>query len=108
MSSRQSASPSPPKALGAAGKTLWRELHERFDLDGVGALITELCHTTDQLETLKTAIAKDGLVTETGKAHPLLHSQIKLGQQLQKFWRLAGLSDASPEEKRGRGRPPGR
>ena len=106
--SRQPTTLQAPKTLGPAGRTLWRDLHDRYDLDGVGALITELCHTTDQLEAVKAAIAKDGLVTETGKAHPLLPSQIKLGQQLQKFWRLAGLSDASPEEKRGRGRPPGR
>lgn len=97
-----------PKSLGAAGRALWQELTDAYTMDGTTPLLVELCTLADRLADVRQAMKRDGVVLASGKANPLLAAELKLQVTYQKCWRLLGLADPDPAEKRGPGRPPGR
>jgi hypothetical protein len=97
----------PPKTLGAAGRALWQEITGAFDAEATAPLLAELCTTADRLAEVREALKRDGAVVG-GRPHPLLNAEVKLQTTFQKNWRLLGLADPDPGDRRGRGRPPGR
>ena len=62
------AAPRPPRGLKTAGKKLWREVMERYELEEhEAALLREMCRTLDTMEALYVIVEERGEVDpETG------------------------------------------
>lgn len=99
----------PPKDLGTAGKALWRWCVQQGDVSGTEPLLGELCRLADRLTELRALLAKDGaIIREAGRIrkHPASDLEPKISGQFQKVWKLIGLADPPPAERRPVGRPP--
>jgi hypothetical protein len=73
--------PRPPRGLKTAGRRLWRDVNEKYELEEhESALLTEMCRTADRLEALAAIVAAEGVVEEgTGRAHPAAVEARQLG-----------------------------
>jgi hypothetical protein len=57
-----------PAGLGAAGRKLWREVADDFELEADGVrLLAEVCRSVDELDRLSKAFAEAEVMT-TGSA----------------------------------------
>lgn len=98
-----------PKDLGPAGRALWRWVERQGSIDGTEPLLGELCKLQDRLTELRAALTRDGAIIREGgriKKHPAADLEPKISGQFQKIWRLLGLADPPPAERRPVGRPP--
>jgi len=60
--------PRPPKGLGAAGRSLWRDANARFVFEPWEIVVlAELCRCKDRLELLDLAVQELGVADETGR-----------------------------------------
>jgi hypothetical protein len=68
----------PPPGLQSRGKTLWRNTFELYELNPAeSAVLAEICHITDEIDMLETALASARSLTTKGSRgqpvpHPLL------------------------------------
>ena len=66
-----------PTGLGKAGKALWRQITNEWELDPRElALLTAACRQTDDVALLEVALAKDGLITVGSMGQPRLNAVI--------------------------------
>lgn len=86
----KAAVPRPPAGLAARGRSLWRQIQMRYELDPLETqLLTELCRTLDSCDRMRRELA-GGPLTVTGstgqpRVNPLLgalESQVKLADRL--------------------------
>ncbi len=68
------AKQAPPRALGPAGRRLWRELTGGYEFDGADrAVLEEACATVDLIAAYKAILKRDGPMAESSqgvRAHP--------------------------------------
>jgi hypothetical protein len=98
-----------PKDLGPSGRALWRWVTQQGDISGTEPLVAELCRLQDRLAELRALLAKDGAVLrESGRIrkHPAADLEPKISGQFRQAWKLLGLADPPPAERRPVGRPP--
>ena len=71
---RPAGPPRPPRGLKAAGRKLWREVQERYELEEhETALLREMARTLDTMEALYVVVEERGEVdAETGRLNPAL------------------------------------
>lgn len=71
------SAPQPPRELRRAGRALWRDVQQRYELEEhERGLLLEMCRTLDALDRLATVVVREGdLVTDhlgNQRAHPAL------------------------------------
>jgi hypothetical protein len=97
-------------ALGAPGRTLWREITSSIDFDPQElAVLVEACRVKDRLDILDGVIRADGVTVASPqglKAHPALTESRQ--QQLTLARLLAALRIPDDEDKRPQRRGGGR
>lgn len=101
----------PPRGLRTAGKRLWTDTLATFELaEHERALLLQACRTADALDSLQSALDRDGVLNESSqgvRVHPALP---ELRQQRITFARLvaalglpAGEEEAAPQRRSTRG-----
>jgi hypothetical protein len=89
----------PPPGLQARGKALWRNTFELYELNPAEtAVLAEICHTTDEIGTLETALASQRSWTVKGSRgqpvpHPLLGELRQHRETMRRLVRQLGLPD---------------
>jgi hypothetical protein len=73
--------PQPSRALGGAGRGLWRRVIEEYVVEDVAGieLLTQCCAALDRAEALSARVEEDGEIvrTPTGiKAHPAIKEEL--------------------------------
>lgn len=92
----------PPKHLSAAAKRLYRAIAEDVELDAAAGLILQAgLENWDRLQASREIIAREGLVTDSGRRHPLLDAETAAYRLLLANFRELGLDPPNPV-----GRPP--
>lgn len=76
-----STSPSPPRELGKHGLSLWKRVHDEYDISDAGGieLLAQACAAVDRAEALAECVSRDGVViyAKPGpKAHPALKEEL--------------------------------
>jgi len=97
-----------PKSLGKDGRRLWRSIADEADIQGAQELLFEMCATVDRLSQVRAELKKTGLTIQGAKGtirNPLLTTEIQLQAQYGRFWKLLGLADPDPGDRRPPGRP---
>jgi len=103
--------PRGPADLKGPGRKLWRELVQRYTVEGCEPVLGELCRLFDRLQEVRDRLGAEGLtITEADGAstrkHPLVDSEPKLSAAFVKAWKTLGL-DKETEPAKHRGRPGG-
>lgn len=94
----------PPAGLGDAGRQLWREVVDEFELSGEGMeLLRQAARTVDELELLRDALGTEKRLTVQGstgqpRAHPLL-AEVRAHRQT--LARLLAALDLPGEDEEG-------
>jgi hypothetical protein len=89
----------PPQGLQARGKALWRNTFELYELNPAEtAVLVEICHTTDEIGTLETALASQRSLTVKGSRgqpvpHPLLGELRQHRETMRRLVRQLNLPD---------------
>jgi hypothetical protein len=92
------ANPAPP-GLGIAGKRLWRNTSELYELNPTETVVLgEICHILDEITMLEAALASQRSLTTKGSrgqvvAHPLLGELRQHRAILRSLVRQLGLPD---------------
>jgi hypothetical protein len=74
-----------PAGLKAAGRRLWRDVHEHLELDRhEDELLLQACRVADRLDALDSILTAEGMMRD-GKPHPAL---VESRQQQVTFARL--------------------
>jgi hypothetical protein len=90
--------PAPP-GLGVAGKRLWRNTFESYELNPTETVVlTEICHIMDEIGLLEAALASARSLTTKGSrgqvvAHPLLGELRQHRAIMRSLVRQLGLPD---------------
>lgn len=93
----------PPRGLQAAGKALWGELLDAFELgQHEQRLLIEACRTADSLDALAEVVATEGVMGADGRPHPALVEQ---RQQRLVLARLVASLRVPSDEDEPSGRP---
>src|SRR5215510_12121822 len=70
------STPKPPKELGKCGRLLWKTIIDEYAIDDAGglALLLAACRSEDDVQCMREAVSRDGLVlkSDPSKPHPLL------------------------------------
>jgi hypothetical protein len=105
-------SPRPPKALGKAGKALWRLVQEEYAIEDAGGLahLLQACRAEDDITTWRRTVEADGavLLDRFGqkKPHPLV-TQIAVMEAVRRSALQSLNLDVEPLQKNP-GRPAGK
>lgn len=105
--------PLTPKGMGARGRGFWRAAVAEFELSGPEVeLLVEVCRLLDEVEALRAAVARDGMVVAGSTGQPRVHPALGEMRQhrlaLGKLLAQLALPDAdgeslpSPVQARGR------
>ena len=74
--------PEPPPETGPAGRRLWAEVTERFDLnESELALLLEAARTLDVLEQLAAVVDRDGVMVTNARGEAQTHPAVVEGRQ---------------------------
>ena len=69
--------PAPPKALGAAGRDLWKKLHDGLEWDPHEVpMVQQVCRQADLVAELEQAVAADGITTLGSAGQPRLNGAV--------------------------------
>lgn len=84
---RKAARPEPPKALGGAGKRLWRailrDLAPGWELDARELhLLRRACRCADELDKLEAVVDRDGTTVEGSRGQTTVHPALSEARQL--------------------------
>lgn len=64
----------PPAGLAEPGQAFWTEVHRAYELDARDApVLLETCRVLDEIESLRAAIATDGVITKGSMGQPVEH-----------------------------------
>ncbi|WP_219413938.1 hypothetical protein [Pseudonocardia nigra] len=100
----------PPPGLQDAGRALWRDLLDAFQLaEHERRILLECCRTADSLDQLAEVVASEGVMEPgTGRVHPALVEQRQQRAILAKLVASLRVPDDSDErpQRRGAARPP--
>jgi len=103
-----------PSGLKPAGRRLWSWLEDNCGtLEPAAPLVAQLCRLADRIDEVQAKLAGEGVTvtikpvkgTPKVKPHPLATLEIKLLAEYRATWRLLGLAEEVPPQKRARGRP---
>ena len=94
-----------PKALGKEARKLLSWLESNYEIEPALPLVEKMLRIERRLQQIGEDIDRDGRMVD-GRPHSLLSEERQLNDQWLKYWRCAGLADASEQERRPVGRPP--
>lgn len=83
----KAARPQPPKALGAAGKRLWRsilaDLSDGWELDARELhLLRRACRCADELDKLEAVVDREGPTVDGSRGQVTVHPALSEARQL--------------------------
>lgn len=85
--------PKPPTGLRAAGKRLWSDTLEDFDLaEHERGLLLQACRTADSLDDLQKVLERDGVLNKSSQGTRAHRALPELRQQRITFGRLVAAS----------------
>lgn len=79
-----------PNDLKRDGKALWASITERFEVDGVEHLLSEVCRMQDRLAELRKGMP-GATAADLGR---LVNAEAKVMASQARLWRLMGLDKA--------------
>jgi hypothetical protein len=101
--------PKIPEELGPAGRRLWKEIVDEYEIldSGGRAHLLTACRAEDDIQRMRATIAREGDIcaTDRSRAHPL-HAAIRGAETVRRQSLRALNLDVGPEKTTGPGRSP--
>jgi len=85
--------------FGRAGTELKSWICRQFDTTGAEPMVNHVCDLQDLLETLKSDVAKRGVVLRDGQRNSSVDAALKASAAFARAWRILGLADVAKEPK---------